>query len=254
VKTPGARKEIWAYGLRNPHRLTWAIDPSNAGNNRLIASICGLQTWETVAIIHKGANYGFPLREGNEMLQADNTTTALPAEDKIPVMVTDTVTAGTVVPNYPVIQWGHHERGGDCAGSGYLYTGKNVPALRDKFLFNDLTTGRIWYAEYKDVLAADDGDPKTMAAMRELKLVWDEPGDTPDAGKKTFDTMLPIVRAAYLHRGGKAESMNGKSRVSGPHRADVRLAVDAAGELYIYSKSDGMIRRVVAATPNRGTH
>jgi hypothetical protein len=255
VATPGARKEIWAYGLRNPHRLTWAIDPSNARNNRLIANICGLQTWETVAIIHKGANYGFPLREGNEMVvQADNTTTALPADDRIPVMVNDTVTAGMVVPNYPVIQWGHNERGGDCAGSGYLYNGKTIPALRGKYVFNDLTTARFWYADYKDMLAADDGDPKTLAKMHELKLVWDDPHDAPDASKKAYDTMFPIVRTAYLHRGGRAESMNGKSRVSGPHRADVRLAVDAAGELYIYSKSDGMVRRVVAATLNPGTH
>ena len=42
--------------------------------------------------------------------------------------------------------------------------------------------------------------------------------------------------------------MNGKGRVSG-ERADVRLAVDQAGEMYVYSKSDGMIRRIVAATP-----
>ena len=253
VATQGARKEIWAYGLRNPHRLTWAIDPSNAKNNRLIANVCGLHTWETVDIIQKGANYGFPLREGNQMLQADNTTTALPADDKIPVMVSDTVTAGTVVPTYPVIQWGHNERGGDCAGSGYLYNGKTIPALRGKYVFNDLTTGRIWYSDYKEMLAADDGDPKTMAAMHDLRLLWDDPRDTPDAGKKTYDTMLPIVRTAYAHRGGMAASMNGKASVSGPHRADVRLAVDAAGELYIYSKSDGMIRRIVA-TANQSSH
>jgi hypothetical protein len=31
-------------------------------------------------------------------------------------------------------------------------------------------------------------------------------------------------------------------------RADVRFAIDAAGELYLYSKGDGMIRRVVGAS------
>ena len=27
VAKAGARKEIWVYGFRNPHRLSWAIDP-----------------------------------------------------------------------------------------------------------------------------------------------------------------------------------------------------------------------------------
>jgi hypothetical protein len=31
-------------------------------------------------------------------------------------------------------------------------------------------------------------------------------------------------------------------------RSDVRFSIDAAGELYLYSKADGMIRKVVGAT------
>ena len=66
-------------------------------------------------------------------------------------------------------------RGGDCAGSGYLYNGKTVPALRGKFVYNDITTGRIWYSDYKDMLAADDGNPQTMAKMYEVKILWNDP-------------------------------------------------------------------------------
>lgn len=242
VNMPGARKEIWAYGLRNPHRLTFAVDPSNAANNRLVASICGLNTWEMISIIHKGANYGFPLREGNEAVRPDNTTTTLPANDKIPVMISDTQTAGTVVPTYPVIIWAHDERGGDCAGSGYLYNGTSAPALRGQFVYNDITTGRIWYSDYHDMLAVDDGNPSTMAKMHEVKIRWN---------KKLYDTMFPIVRKTFLARGSTSENMNGRSRVSGSHRADVRLTVDEAGEMYVYSKSDGMIRKIVAATPTK---
>ena len=90
-------------------------------------------------------------------------------------MINDTQTAGTVAPIYPVIIWAHDVRGGDCAGSGYLYNGKSVPALRGKFVYNDITTGRIWYSDYKDMLAADDGNPQTMAKMYEVKILWNDP-------------------------------------------------------------------------------
>ena len=43
-----------------------------------------------------------------------------------------------------------------------VQNGKKIPALRGKYIFTDLTTGRIWYANYKDMLAADDGKPDRL--------------------------------------------------------------------------------------------
>jgi len=246
VSKPGARKEIWAYGMRNPHRLNWAIDPGNPANNRLIANSVGLHTWETVNIIRKGANYGYSQREGNELLKPDNTTTNLPAVDKIPVQVSD-ITEESVVPTYPVIEYGHVPGGGDAIGSGFVYNGKAIPILRGKYVFTDITTGRIWYADYKDMLAADDGKPNTLAQIHEVKILWDNPNDTPDAGKQLYDTMFPIAEAAYHARGGKDPDLPGRSTISGQGRADARLSIDAAGELYLYTKTDGMIRAVAGA-------
>ena len=56
--------------------------------------------------------------------------------------------------------------------------------------------------------------------------------------------MFPVVLAAYTARGGTDKDLPGRSTISGPGRADIRFAVDAAGELYILSKADGMIRAV----------
>ena len=49
--------------------LTWDVDPADKMNNHLIALVIGLSTWETVDIMHKGANYGYSLREGPQQLK-----------------------------------------------------------------------------------------------------------------------------------------------------------------------------------------
>jgi glucose/sorbosone dehydrogenase len=234
---PGARKEIWAYGLRNPHRLTWDVDPDGPGNH-LIANVIGLHTWETVDIIHKGANYGYSLREGPQQLNPDNTLSKPPDVDKIPVQINESTTDGMISPTYPVIAYGHVSGvGGDAISNGFVYRGKAIPALRGKFLLCDITTGRIWWADFKEMLAVDDGDPKTMAEIHEVKIA---------AGKEIYGTMAPITEAAYHARGGKAEHLPGAGRVPGG-RSDIRFAMDSDGELYILSKSDGVIRAVVGA-------
>jgi hypothetical protein len=233
---PGAKKEIWAYGLRNPHRLSWAADPRTPRQYHLIATSIGLRTWETVNIIRKGANYGYSQREGNQLLQPDNVIAPVPAVDKIAVQIGDAVTDEVVVPTYPVVQYGHVPGGGDAIGSGYVYTGKALPALRGKYIFSDLSTGRVWYADWKEMLAADDGDPKTMAQMHEVKLYWND---------QVHDSFTSIAQAAYQARGGKDPDLPGRGIVSGSRRADARFALDAAGELFVYSKTDGMIRQVV---------
>jgi hypothetical protein len=237
IAKPGARQEIWAYGLRNPHRLSWAADPADARRHHLIAAVVGLRTWEMVSIIRKGANYGYSQREGTQLLQPDNVIAPLPAVDKIPVQIGAEVTDEVVVPTYPVVQYGHVPAGGDGIGSGYVYTGKALPQLRGKYVFSDLSTGRVWYANWTEMLAADDGDPQTMAEMHEVKLYWND---------QVHDTFMSIAQAAYHARGGKDPDLPGRGTVSGSRRADARFALDAAGELFVYSKTDGMIRQVVS--------
>ena len=237
VSTPGARAEIWAYGFRNPHRLHWAVDAADTANTRLLADSIGLHTWETVNIVHKGANYGYPSREGNQTLRRDNQIGPLPDEDRLPVLVGDHATGTTIAPTYPVLQYGHVPGGGDAIGSGFLYTGKAIPMLRGKYVFTDISTGHLWYADYHEMLAADDGDPRTMAERHDITISWEG---------RTFDTMFPIAQAAYHARGGKSPILPGRSLVSGEGRADANLAADAAGELYVFTKTDGMIRALTS--------
>ena len=226
----GARKEIWAYGLRNPHRMMWDVDPARPRAALLFAFNIGLATWETVVIVRKGANYGYPLREGPQMMSSSGMG-AIPEDDTIPVQISDTLVRGTVKPTYPVIQYPHmSETGGDAIAGGFVYRGSQIPGLRGKLVFGDITTGRIWYAERADVLAADDGKPATVAEIHEM-----------DAGLRR------IAEDTYHRRGGRGAELPGAGAVSGRGRVDFRFAVDNDGELYILTKSDGMIRKVVAA-------
>ena len=223
----GARKEIWAVGLRNPHRLVWDVDPAEPRVPRLLAFSIGLTSWESVVIVKKGANYGYPLREGPQAMTADGMG-PVPADDTIPLQITETIARGTVHPTYPVIAYPHSSSGGDAIAGGFIYRGNRIPALRGKLVFGDITTGHIWYAERADVLRADDGNPTTLAPMHEL-----------DAGLRR------VVEDTFRARGGHGGALPGAAAVAGRGRVDVRFAEDRAGELYLLTKSDGMIRQVI---------
>ena len=106
-------------------------------------------------------------------------------------------------------------------------------------------------------MAADDANRTSLAAIHELQVVFDSPYDSPNQGvvkRRLFD----IVSEEYHHKGGTANAIAGGcgGLVTGgddpehvPYgcgRADIRLALGGDGEIYVMSKSDGMIRRMVA--------
>ncbi len=230
VSVEGARNEIWAYGLRNPHRLAWYVDPARPRDGVLLAFNIGLVSWETVMIVKKGANYGYPLREGMQSMSETNGMGPLPENDVIPVQVSDTVTRGTVKPTYAVAAYPHTPAaGGDAIANGFVYRGKRIPALQGKLVFGDITTGRIWYADMKEVVAADDDNPHTLAPLHEL-----------DA------SLRQLSEQTYRRRGGPSDSLPGRGAIAGSGRVDIRLAEDNDGELYVLTKGDGMIREFLS--------
>jgi hypothetical protein len=241
---PGVRGEIWACGLRNPARLTWDFDPRNPRDNHLLASVIGLYTWETIVEVKKGANYGYSLREGNQKLDAANHLSDLMGDDRIPVQINATETDGTVTPTYPVLQYGHVKGGGDAISSGYVYRGKAIPSLAGKYIFGDITTGNVWWVDYGKMLAADVTNPRTPAEMHPVNIRWSAPG----GGSEVYASMYPITELIYHARGGASPTLPGFARVPDGGRSDIHFWADSTGELYIMSKSDGMIRKIVGAT------
>jgi hypothetical protein len=146
------------------------------------------------------------------------------------------------------VRYGHGPDGGDAIAGGFVYAGKRIPGLSGKFVFGDISTGRLWWTDFKEMQAADGSVGRRMASLHQLQLWWDDPGDSPDRGKQLYPTMWPIVMAGYRARGGKDPDLPGTGAVSGSGRVDLRLAVDRGGELYLLSKSDGVIRAVIGAS------
>jgi hypothetical protein len=69
-------------------------------------------------------------------------------------------------------------RDGDAVTSGFVYRGTKLPQLVGKYVFGDITTGRLFFCNLQDLIAADDGDPNTEAAIHELRVLFSSPYDS----------------------------------------------------------------------------
>ena len=266
VKT--ARPEIFAYGLRNPHRFTW-----DARANVLLVSDIGNHSWEEINVVTKGTNYGWAKREGPEETFVGGPNggrTAGQVDPAPPFPDPDTLTVEgldqPVKPVYPVAAYSH--RDGIAMGSLYVYRGKLMPQLAGKVIFSDIASGRMFYADLAEMLAVRS-TPRKLAKIHELQVLYRDPHDkaaTEPRARRVFD----IVADAYVRKGGIRSgncvlpdgSSNAKGVITcgnrgqgkdpdgvpwGGGRADVRLAMDGDGELYLMTKADGMIRKMTAA-------
>jgi Glucose / Sorbosone dehydrogenase len=246
VSLTNLKTEIYAYGFRNPHRLSW--DPIA---NSLVANDIGLHSWEEVNIIHAGSNYGYAEREGTDQLFVTNDSKNGQTNSQlgIPFPANDSLSVqglpNPVRPVYPVANYSHKD--GDAISSGFVYRGSLMPALYGKYVFGDITTGRLFYSDFAEMLAADDGNRTTVAAVHELQIVFN------GVKRRVFD----VIADKYRQKGGNVTgaalpggcgglNTGGNDPEGFPYgcgRADIRLAVDGDGELYLLSKSDGMIRK-----------
>jgi hypothetical protein len=162
-----------------------------------------------------------------------------------------------VAPIYPVAAYSH--RDGLAIGSGFVYRGSLMRQLVGKYIFSDIPTGRLFYADLAEMLASE-GKRATRADIREIQIVYrnsDAAAGQAPARRRLFD----IVADAYARKEGMPlvnRRLPGPSGLTGdgqldPYgvaytggRADVRLSVGRDGEIYVLSKADGGIRRLAA--------
>ncbi len=230
VGRPGALGEIYAYGLRNPHRFSWdaqatwthaAAGTPNAGttasggaerhrkHHRMFLGVIGEHNVEAIYEVRAGDNFGWTEREGPFVIKEGDPTCSvypLPADD------------AQFGYTYPVAGYDHERPPGTppCRDQGYgviggfVYRGHKLPALRGRYLFGEDVRGNIFATDTREMRR---GGP--LARIDELQLL-------DAAGKRV--TMMDLA---------------------GDHvRVDLRFGQDAAGELYVLSKANGKIWKV----------
>ena len=212
---PNTLGEIYAYGFRNAHRLSWDLT-----DGTMFAADVGMNQIEEINIVHEGRNYGWMAREGyweNGMIRAGGALHQLFAlpQDVLEGQTTDEFT-------YPVAIYDHDE--GQAITAGFTYHG-SVEALRGKFVFGDLVRGRFFAADVAAMKAADDGIPGTVAPVEEIQLyVHGENGDRVNVSLRDL-----------------IEKANGATAA----RADMHLSRSGDGEILVTSRQDGWIRMLV---------
>ena len=173
VSTPGARKEIFAYGMRNPHRMAWDVPAGPGSQASLLAFVIGSNIgspvrYETINIIRRGANYGYPLREGPEVKPLSPIYGPLSADNTLPVRISDTVVLDQRIPIQDSALAYKTGVEGLAIANGFVYRGKRWPQLQGAVVFGDITSGRLFYARMADLIAATDGNPTTLAPYAEI--------------------------------------------------------------------------------------
>jgi putative heme-binding domain-containing protein len=121
VAMKGARGEVWAYGFRNPWRMSF-----DRQTGELFVGDVGWELWETIHRVEKGGNYGWSAMEGPQPIKADQV--------------------GPTPIHPPLVELPHTIA---CSVSGGLvYRGKKFPELVGAYIFGDWETRRLWAARF----------------------------------------------------------------------------------------------------------
>jgi len=122
--TASARPEIFAYGLRNPWKMT-----ADRSNGRFWIADVGQNAREEISLLERGGNYGWRITEGKACYSPNANCTR----------------TGLIEPVYDY----EHSEGRSITG-GYVYRGKRWPDLAGRYIYGDFLSGNIWALRYDE--------------------------------------------------------------------------------------------------------
>ena len=118
VNIAGVRPEIWAFGFRNPWKMSFDRETGD-----LWVGDVGWELWELIDKVERGGNYGWSLVEGPQPVHVEGKRGPAPV--------------------LPTTKAHPHSEAASITG-GYVYRGTSLPGLSGAFIYGDYQTGIIW--------------------------------------------------------------------------------------------------------------
>ena len=118
AKMAGVRPEIWAFGFRNPWRMSF-----DRATGDLWVGDVGWELWEMIDKVKRGGNYGWSVMEGPQPVNVEGRRGPAP-----------------ILP--PIIAHPHSEAA--SITGGYVYHGTRLPELEGVYVYGDYQTGTVW--------------------------------------------------------------------------------------------------------------
>ncbi|MDP7014898.1 MAG: PQQ-dependent sugar dehydrogenase [Pirellulaceae bacterium] len=124
VDHDGARGEIWAYGFRNPWRMSF-----DRKTGDLWVGDVGWELWEMLDRVERGGNYGWAVMEGRQLTNPEWPRGPSP-----------------ILP--PTIDHPHSES--SSITDGLTYYGSRLKELHGVHIYGDYDTGKFWGFRWED--------------------------------------------------------------------------------------------------------
>jgi len=147
----GFREEIYAYGVRNPWRISF-----DTVTGELWCGDVGQSSREEINIIQSGLNYGWPIMEGN--LCFDPPEGCDPTGLEPPLLAYARGQGGTVI-------------------GGIVYYGDELPSLFGLYIYADFLVGRAWALEFDGANFVDNTRLVQFTPFSIVALGTDEQGE-----------------------------------------------------------------------------
>jgi glucose/arabinose dehydrogenase len=159
VGQDGALGEIWAIGMRDPHRFSWDL----GGKHQMYLGHIGQRAIEAVYEVDRGDDFGWPDVESRLDYQNDT-------QCRLDPMTPEQAAKGYDLPvasyaHDTPANWSCNADSGHAISGGLVHRG-DLPGLAGKYVFGDLVEGKVFYTDAAQM--RDDLDRE--ATVHEMQL------------------------------------------------------------------------------------